>query len=107
MATAMILLSGCTTKNETDMNPFLAPYETPFGVPPFNEIRNEHFFPAFKEGISQQKAEIDAIVANPEAPSFENTIAAFDLSGEVLRKVGGVFYRERPGSPRLTSGSPC
>ncbi len=95
MATAMILLSGCTTKNETDMNPFLAPYETPFGVPPFNEIRNEHFIPAFKEGISQQKAEIDAIVANPEAPSFENTIAAFDLSGEVLRKVGGVFYRLR------------
>ena len=75
------------------MNPFLAEYDTPFGVPPFDIIENEHFIPAFKEGISQQEAEINAIVANTEAPTFENTIAAFDLSGEVLRKVGGVFYR--------------
>jgi peptidyl-dipeptidase Dcp len=82
-------------KSETDMNPFLSDYNTPFGVPPFDLIENEHFIPAFKEGIRQQQQEIDAIVANSEAPTFENTIAAFDLSGEVLRKVEGVFYRLR------------
>ncbi len=75
------------------MNPFLTEYETPFGVPPFDIIENNHFLPAFREGISQQEAEINAIIDNVEAPTFENTIAAFDISGEVLRKVGGVFYR--------------
>ncbi len=75
------------------MNPFLTGYDTPFGVPPFDIIENDHFLPAFKEGISQQEAEINAIVANSEAPSFENTITPFVLSGEVLRKVGGVFYK--------------
>ncbi len=75
------------------MNPFLTEYNTPFGVPPFDIIENEHFLPAFKEGISQQEAEINAIIANTEAPTFENTIAAFDISGELLQKVGGVFYR--------------
>ncbi len=75
------------------MNPFLTEYNTPFGVPPFDIIENEHFLPAFKEGISQQEAEISAIISNEEAPTFENTILAFDMSGEVLRKVGGVFYR--------------
>ena len=77
------------------MNPFLSDYKTPFGVPPFDLIENEHFIPAFEEGIRQQQEEIDAIVANPEAPTFENTIAAFDLSGEVLRKVDGVFSKLR------------
>jgi len=75
------------------MNPFLSEYNTPFGVPPFDNIENEDFLPAFKEGISQQEAEIAEIVANTDTPNFENTIAAFDLSGEILRKVGGVFYR--------------
>ena len=79
-------------KNESNMNPFLKSFETPFEVPPYGQIRNEHFIPAFREGISQQKEEIDAIIQNTEAPTFENTIAAFDRSGEVLRRVGGVFY---------------
>jgi peptidyl-dipeptidase Dcp len=82
-------------KSETDMNPFFTDYKTPFGVPPFDIIENKHFLPAFKEGISQQQVEIEAIVANPEAATFENTIAAFDRSGELLRKAGGVFYRLR------------
>ena len=75
------------------MNPFLTEYNTPFGVPPFDIIENDHFLPAFREGITQQEAEVSAIVANNETPTFENTIAAFDISGEVLRKVGGVFYK--------------
>jgi peptidyl-dipeptidase Dcp len=92
---SLILLSGCETKTDQTRNPFLSPYDTPFGVPPFDLIKNEHFLPAFKEGIRQQEAEIEAIVANTDAPEFENTIAAFDISGELLRKVKGVFYRLR------------
>ncbi|MCP4310574.1 MAG: M3 family metallopeptidase [Bacteroidetes bacterium] len=93
IALSVILLSGCQTNNLETMNPFLTGYDTPFGVPPFDIIENDHFLPAFKEGISQQEAEINAIVANSEAPSFENTITPYVLSGEVLRKVGGVFYK--------------
>ncbi len=79
-------------ENKSTTNPFLKPFDTPFGVPPYDQISNDQFIPAFREGIRQQKEEIDAIVENPEAPTFENTIAAFDRSGEVLRRVGGVFY---------------
>jgi len=79
-AVAVILISGCQTKNQENMNPFLTEYNTPFGVPPFDIIENEHFLPAFKEGISEQEAEINAIIANTEAPTFENTIAAFELA---------------------------
>ncbi len=77
------------------MNPFLGEYNTPFGVPPFDIIENEHFIPAFQEGIQRQEAEIEAIISNSAKPTFENTIAAFDMSGEVIRKVGGVFYKLR------------
>ena len=82
-------------KEKQNSNPFLETYNTPFEVPPFNLIENEHFIPAFKEGIKQQEAEIEAIINNSEAPTFANTITPFDLSGEILRKVGGVFYRLR------------
>jgi peptidyl-dipeptidase Dcp len=90
-----IVATGCNVDKEQAMNPFLEAYDTPFGVPPFQLIENEHFIPAFKAGIEQQEAEIDAIVNQTEAPSFGNTIASFDASGEILRKVGGVFYRLR------------
>lgn len=75
------------------MNPFFTDYETPFGVPPFDAIENEHFIPAFEQGIAEHQSEIDSITANAESPDFENTIAALDNSGELLRKAGGVFYR--------------
>jgi len=77
------------------MNPFFSEYDTPFGVPPFNLIENEHFIPAYKAGFSEQEAEIEAIVNNQEAPTFENTIEAYVLSGELLRKVDGVFPKLR------------
>ncbi|HER09512.1 MAG TPA: M3 family peptidase [Bacteroides sp.] len=77
------------------MNPFLSDYDTPFGVPPFHLIETGHFIPAFQAGIRQQETELDAIIRQSAAPTFENTIAAFDASGEILRKVGGVFYRLR------------
>lgn len=77
------------------MNPFLSAYSTPFQVPPFDRIKSEHYIPAFDEAMAQQKAEIEAIVSNPDAPTFENTITKLDKSGEVLSRVNGVFFRLR------------
>ena len=92
---SIAVATGCNRDKEQTMNPFLRDYNTPYEVPPFHLIKNEHFIPAFEAGIQEQEAEIDAIVTQSAEPGFENTIAAFDLSGETLRKVGGVFYRLR------------
>ena len=73
-------------------NPFLQEWSTPYGIPPFDKIKTSDYIPAIKAGIEQQQAEIDAIVANPEAPTFENTIAPLELSGSILSKVLGVLY---------------
>ncbi len=73
-------------------NPFLEEWNTPYGIPPFNEIKVSHYIPAVEAGIAEQNAEIEAICANPDAPTFENTIAALDLSGRLLAKVSGVLY---------------
>lgn len=89
------LLSGCNTEKKEAMNPFLTAYTTPFGVPPFDQIRSEHYIPAFEKGMEIHQEEIDAIVNNPDAPTFDNTIGALDISGELLRKVNGVFFRLR------------
>jgi len=86
-----VILSGCTTEKTEPMNPFLKEYTTPFGVPPFDQIENEHFIPATKAGFSEQLAEIENIVETAEAPTFENTIEAYAFSGGLLRKVSGVF----------------
>jgi len=67
-------------------NPFFSEYKTPFQVPPFNEIKLEHFKPAMEAGIAEQIVEIKAITDNKEAPNFDNTILAFDNSGELLNK---------------------
>ncbi len=67
-------------------------YDTPFGMPPFDQIEFEDFKPAFLEGIAQEDKEIEAIANNPEPPTFENTIVAMDKTGEVLRRVSRVFY---------------
>ncbi len=73
-------------------NPFFTEWKTPYGVPPFNEIKNEHFKPAFEKGIEQMQADINAIAENTEAPTFENTIVAMDNAGSLLTKVSGVFF---------------
>ncbi len=92
---AGLALASCQTQKKestSDMeNPFFKEWSTPFGVPPFDEIKVEHYVPAVKEGIKQHEAEIDAIVDNQEEPTFENTILAFDKSGALLQKVNGVF----------------
>lgn len=72
-------------------NPFLQPYNTPHGTAPFDRIRLEHYEPAVMEGIRQQNAEIDAIVNNPDTPTFENTIEAYEASGQLLDRVSSVF----------------
>ncbi len=73
-------------------NPLLTESPNKWGAPQFDKIRNEHYLPAFEEGIRQAKAEIDAIVNNPEAPTFENTIEALEYSGLVLDRVSGIFF---------------
>lgn len=86
-----------------ESNPFLTEYSTPFEIPPFDQIKTEHFLPALKVGIDQQIKEIEAIVNNPEEPTFENTILALDNSGETINKVAYVFYAftESLSSPEL------
>lgn len=76
---------------ELEGNPFRADWTGPFGVPPFAEIKDEHYMPAVKKGIVEMRAEIDAIVNNPDEPSFENTILALEKSGQSLTKVVRVF----------------
>ena len=72
-------------------NPFFSDFDTPYGVPPFHLIQNGHFAPAIEEGIERQLAEIQAIVDNPDAPTFENTIVALEYSGRMLSDVRAVF----------------
>ena len=88
---AVMLMSGCGERTAKVDNPFFMEWDTPFGVPPFDKIDNEHFLPAYEEAIKQHKAEIDAIINNPDEPTFENTIVAFDQAGELMSKVGAVF----------------
>ena len=73
-------------------NPFFTKYSTPYGIPPFEQIKNEHYKPAFIKGIEEQNKEIEAIVNNKKTATFENTIAALDRSGELLSKVSKVFF---------------
>ncbi len=73
-------------------NPFFEAYGTPFETPPFDRIRDEHYMPAFREGMARQKKEIEAVVANPEPPTFANTVEAVEHSGELLTRVANVFF---------------
>ncbi|MCR4659181.1 MAG: M3 family metallopeptidase [Bacteroidales bacterium] len=88
---AVLTLVGCKNKKEMQ-NPFFGQWNTPYEIPDFAAIKTEHYMPAFNEAIKQQKAEIDSIVNNPDEPTFENTILAYEYSGQLLKKVGGVFF---------------
>jgi peptidyl-dipeptidase Dcp len=79
------------TEAELKGNPFVKPWETPYGVPPFDIIKDRHFMPAIKAGILELRKEIDEIVLNNDLPSFENTIVALDLAGNQLSKVSSTF----------------
>lgn len=86
-ASALLFITSCTMQN-----PLLTESRLPYGAPQFDKIRNEHYLPAFEQGISEAKAEIDAIIANPDAPTFDNTIVALEQSGRTLDKVSGIFF---------------
>ena len=88
IAALFVAMTACNNR----VNPFLTEWDTPYGIPPFDKIQPSDYIPAVQAGIEQQVAEIDAITANPDAPTFENTIAPLELSGEILSKVVGVFY---------------
>lgn len=73
-------------------NPFLAEWDTPYGIPDFTKIQEKHYIPAIEYGIQQQQSEIDAIIANTEAPTFANVVEAYERSGAVLDRVSNVLF---------------
>ena len=95
LAISLILLAmtqfACTSQKTSQQNPLLAEWETPYGVPPFDQIRPEHFLPAFEQAMAEHLAEIELITSATEEPTFENTILAYDNSGQRLEQVALVF----------------
>ncbi len=86
-AIAIMSISACSQKNV-----FLSEWDTPYGIPPYDKIKISDYLPAIKEGIKQHDVEIEAITSCVETPTFENTIAPLELSGELLQKVTGVLF---------------
>ena len=86
---AIAALTACT---EQRRNPLLSEWDTPYGIPPYAEIKVEDYMPAIQAGIAEQNREIEDIVNNTEAPTFENTVQALCLSGQTLSKVVGVLF---------------
>ncbi|MFI7609828.1 M3 family metallopeptidase [Nonomuraea terrae] len=99
-------------------NPFFAPSDLPYQLPPFGEVREEHYLPAFERGMAEHLAEVEEIANNPEPPTFENTIAALERSGRILDRTATVFFSvaasnssdgimaiEKEVSPQLTRHS--
>jgi peptidyl-dipeptidase Dcp len=92
---SIILSTSCSKKEavvETSENPFFTEWTTPYGVPPFDQIKSEHYRVAIDSGFKQHLEEIDAIVINPDAPTFENTILALEYSGQLLHRVSSAFF---------------
>ena len=85
-------MSALTVSCADTQNPFFSEFSTPYGVPPFDKIKSEHYMPAFVEGIRQDSLEVEAIANNPEPPTFANTIEALENTGELLSRVANVFY---------------
>jgi peptidyl-dipeptidase Dcp len=83
------LYCSCTRQ---EPNPFFSEYQTPFQTPSFDKIKAQHYKPAFLAAMKEQQEQITAIAVNPELPTFDNTVAAMDYSGELLSKVSNVFY---------------
>lgn len=86
------MVCACSQQSTESENPFFSEFQSPYGAPDFDRIQLADYEPAFLKGIEQQNQEIKAIVENPEAPTFENTIVALDNSGEILSRVSGVFF---------------
>lgn len=91
-----VILGACSSQQQSDVakttpNPFFTEYTTPFGVPPFDQIEVAHYKPALLKGMEEHAKEVEAIVSNPEEPTFENTIVALDQCGQLLQKVMYAF----------------
>ena len=84
-------------------NPFFAEWETPYGIPDFEAVKEKHYIPAVEAGIAQQQAEIEAIIANTEEPTFANVVEAYEKSGAILDRVTGVLFNlsETDATPSL------
>lgn len=109
LATALTMMGAATNQvnamEASRTNPFMAPYDTPYEIPPFDRISYDDYLPALKAGIAEQKKAVEAIVNNPEAPTFENTIVALDHSGPLLERVCLVFMAldESNSTPEMTA----
>lgn len=88
---AGLILAGCAKQGAKD-NPLLQTWDTPFETAPFSKIKPEHYLPAFEAAIAEHEKEIKQIVSNSEAPTFDNTIAALDFSGQLLSRIQGVYF---------------
>ena len=86
-AFALSLMASCNSEN-----PFFKTWDTPYGIPPYEEIKVSDYMPALREGMKRQCAEVEAIVSNPDAPTFANTVAALEYSGALLDQVEGVLF---------------
>jgi len=97
---AALIMTACASTSE---NPFFAEWNTPFGIPPFEEIKYEHYLPALEAGMAEQNEQIASIVACTDAPTFENVIVPMEFSGATLSKVIGVLFNlsESMNSPRM------
>ena len=100
-AAFILIMAACG--NNTAVNPFLQEWDTPYGIPPYDKIQVSDYIPAIEAGIKEQAAAVEAITNNPDAPTFENTIAPLELSSPVLDKVVGVLYNvsESDQTPEL------
>ncbi len=87
-----LLSISVSAQSMNNDNPFFKEYSTPFQTPPFDKIKEEHYLPAFEEGIKIKRTELDVIINNSDKPTFENTIGALEKGGELLSKVSNVFF---------------
>ena len=98
---AIAMMAACT---QTKNNPFLEEWNTPYGIPPFEKIQLTDYIPAVKAGIEEQNKELEAILNNQDAPTFENTVAAYELSGKTLTKTTAVLFnlQETEGNDEMS-----
>jgi len=102
MMAATIAAVSCNTEKKEPGNPFFTEWNTPFGVPPFEKIKNEHYMPAIDSGITLARLQIAEITGSEEAPTFANTVAKYDRSDEMLSRAAYVFYSQTSASTNDT-----
>ena len=105
MKKILVCFSILMTMVACNDNPFLSSWNTPYGIPDFSKVEEQHYVPAVEAGIAQQEAEIAAIIDNPDAPTFANVVEAYEASGAILDRVVGVLFNlsETDSTPALQS----